>query len=133
MSFEENVKSFSPLYELDIDIIEHFSVDYMHQVNVVVTKQLLLLWISGPFKIYLSSNQLEQVSSKLSSIKKIYSNQICQKTKLSPACYKMEFNRILQFPMYSGPFALTDVLSKCQYGNFMCLHTRFCLLVNLAS
>jgi hypothetical protein len=72
MSFEENVKSFSPLYELDIDIIEHFSVDYMHQVNVAVTKQLQLLWISGPFKIYLSSNQLEQVSSKLSSKKNLF-------------------------------------------------------------
>lgn len=82
MSFEENVKSFSPLYELDIDIIEHFSVDYMHQVNVVVTKQLQLLWISGPFKIYLSSNQLEQVSSKLSSIKKFIPTKFARK----PSC-----------------------------------------------
>lgn len=127
---KEHHKSLSPLCELDIDMIKHFPIDYMHQVNLGVTKRLLLLWISGPLKTRLSSNQLEQVSSKLSNIKKFIPTEFARKPRSLQHVRKWKATEFRQFLMYTGPLVLKDVLPKRQYENFMCLHVGFCLLVN---
>jgi len=46
-SNKEHHKYASPFCELDIDMVEQFPIDYMHQTNHGVTKRLLLIGLVG--------------------------------------------------------------------------------------
>jgi hypothetical protein len=123
-------KSESPFCSLEIDMIKHFPIDYMHQVNLGVTKRLLLRWISGPLKTRISSAQVEHISKKLIDIKQFIPFEFARKPRTLKHVRQWKATEYRQFLMYTGPFVLKDVLPKKLYDNFMCLHVGYCLLMN---
>ena len=61
----EHHKQPSPFCDLPLDMINDFPIDYLHLVNLGVTKRLLLAWICGPLKSRLSSSQIKAISMNL--------------------------------------------------------------------
>jgi hypothetical protein len=74
-------KNHSPFCDLPIDMINDFPVDYMHQVNLGVTKRLLLAWICGPPIARLDSVKIATISSKLSDIRKCMSRDFARRPR----------------------------------------------------
>lgn len=59
---EEHHKGVSPFVALNIGMVTHFPLDYMHLVCLGVTKRFLLLLMTGPLKCRLSANSVKSIS-----------------------------------------------------------------------
>ena len=66
---EDHHKDISPLVELNIGMVSQFPQNYMHLVCLGVVKRLLLLWKKGPLRYRLGSQDLNQISDSMLSLK----------------------------------------------------------------
>ena len=66
---QEHHHGLSPFYDLPVDMITIFSVDYMHVSCLGVMKRLLLIWLRGPKKNKMSVLQVAQISSRLINLR----------------------------------------------------------------
>jgi hypothetical protein len=120
----------SPFCNLAIDMIEDFPIDYMHQVNLGVTKRLLLSWIQGPLKTRLSSMQIRCISDKLADIKLCLPSDFARRPRSLEYVKMWKATEFRLFLMYTGPVVLREVISEEQYVNFLCLSCGICFLMN---
>lgn len=88
MSFRDRIQpehhnGISPFINLpSIDMIDHFPIDYMHQVCLGVMKKLLKTWTKGPRKNYrLSAAQVDLVSLNLVRMQQFIPNAFARKTQ----------------------------------------------------
>jgi hypothetical protein len=51
------------------NIVDGFSLDYMHLTCLGVMRKLVLLWLNGPLLVRLPNSKVKQISSNLRSIK----------------------------------------------------------------
>lgn len=53
----------------NFNIVEKFSIDYMHLICLGVMRKLILLWMKGPLSVRLPSSKIKLISSNLRSIR----------------------------------------------------------------
>lgn len=123
-------KTLSPFCELAIDMVQDFPCDYMHQVNLGVTRRLLLAWTSGSLKCRLTSSQIACISKKMEDIGQFIPSMFARKPRSFQYIRMWKATEYRQFLMYSGQFVLKDVLSKKLYQHFMKLCVGICILMN---
>lgn len=123
-------KNHSPFCDLPIDMINDFPVDYMHQVNLGVTKRLLLAWICGPPIARLDSVKIATISSKLSDIRKCMSRDFARRPRSLEYVRLWKVTEFRQFLLYTGPIVLKDILDKDKYIHFLSLSCGTALLMN---
>lgn len=121
----------SPFVNLPIDMVQHFPIDYMHQVCLGVMKKLLITWIRGPrAQNRLSSGQIKQVSQKLVSLAPYVPKEFARKPRGLEVVDRWKATEFRQFLLYTGPYVLKGILMNSLYKHFMCLSVAISILVN---
>ena len=126
----EHHKSFSPLLELEIDMIKQFPIDAMHCIDLGVTKRLIMLWKEGPLAHRLSAGQIKLLGDYHCSLKPFLPSEFNRKPRSLEELKLWKATEFRTFLMYSGPVILKGILTKEKYNNFMCLSIAVCMLYN---
>lgn len=112
-----------------IDIVNSFSMDYMHLVFLGVVRKLINLWIHGPLRTRLLSWKIKQISSSLTNLKLFIPNDFARKPREIEFINRWKATELRQFLLYTGPIVLKNVVSKNVFDNFMALSIAMTLLL----
>ena len=119
----------SPLSEINVNLVTHFVLDYMHLVLLGVTRKLLYLWLEGEKgekiqtrKYRISQDAVRILSSRFTSFIETCPKEFARKPR-SLANFRMfkatELRTIL---LYTGVVAFKcHVIRKNVYDNFLLL------------
>lgn len=114
----------------NFNVVERFSLDYMHLTCLGVMRKLLFLWMNGPLSVRLSSSKIKQISSNLRFIKEYIPIEFCRKPRSLVEVNRWKATEFRQLLIYTGPLVFKDILSKKCYTNFMCLHIAMVILIS---
>ena len=120
----------TPLTQLDIDMVNTFSIDYMHQVCLGVMKRLILLWKRGPKQVRISQAQCEEISTTLRALRPFVPVDFARKPRGLNEVDHWKATEYRQFLLYTGQFGLKGVLPDEYYEYFMSLSIALCILVS---
>lgn len=112
-----------------IDIINVFSLDYMHLICLGVTKKLINLWLKGPLKIRLNSAKCKFLSNSLIGLKNVIPIDFHRKPRGVDELPKWKATEFRTFLLYLGPVVLKNKINEKCYLNFMCLHVSIFILL----
>jgi len=124
-----------------VDVVQNFSIDYMHCVLLGVMKKMLMLWKGsgeigrvGVNKQKLPSNLVKQISNRLILLKKYIPSDFSRKPRSLDELSRWKATELRQFLLYTGPVVLYSLVSKKMYYNFLYLNiamTIFPILTTL--
>jgi len=114
----------------NFNIVEKFSLDYMHLTCLGVMRKLILLWMKGPLSVRLPSSKIKLISSNLRSIKNNIPVEFCRKPRDLEEICRWKATELRQFLIYSGPLVLKNCLSEKCYMNFMVFHISMVILIS---
>lgn len=109
----------------NIDIVQHFSLDYMHLVCLGVVRKILLLW-KGSGDIgrgnvntqKLPTNVIKIISSRLKLLKKDIPSDFSRKPRGLDELARWKATEFRQFLLYTGIIVLHSITPKNIYNNF---------------
>lgn len=137
MKYEEHHSSFtiSSISSIpNIDVVNSFSVDYMHLVCLGVMRKLINLWmgnIKGPKNTRLPSWKVNQISNSLNSIrKKNITKDFSRKRRALVEISRWKVTELRQFLLYTGIIVLKYKLSADCYQNFLTLSISMRILLS---
>ncbi|XP_065650129.1 uncharacterized protein LOC136078356 [Hydra vulgaris] len=119
----------SPLTELNIGMVSHFPLDYMHLVCLGVVRRMICLWIKGEFHCRQSSNTISITSANLCSLREAMPSDFCRRPRPLFEFRKWKATELRQFLLYSGAVVLHNVLPQLMYQNFLTLSIAMILLL----
>lgn len=114
----------------NFNIVEKFSLDYMHLTCLGVMRKLILLWMKGPLSVRLPSSKIKLISSNLRSIKNNIPVEFSRKPRDLEEICRWKATELRQLLIYSGPLVLKDSLSEKCYTNFMAFHISMVILIS---
>lgn len=121
----------------DIDVVQNFSIDYMHCVLLGVMKKMLMLWKGsgeigrvGVNKQKLPSNLVKQISTRLISLKKCIPSDFSRKPRSLDELSRWKATELRQFLLYTGPVVLYLQVSKKIYYNFLYLNVAMTIFLS---
>jgi hypothetical protein len=118
----------TPLIETPLDLVEHFPIDYMHQVCLGVMRKLLQCWVNGDRRFRLSAGQVGIISCCLRAIARFVPSVFARKPRGLEELNRWKATEFRQFLMYTGFVALKGVVRSDVYQHFMSLSTAICIL-----
>lgn len=118
----------------EINIVNDFSLDYMHLVCLGVMKKMLLLWL-GVFKnssvsFRLPSKDVNKISNHLLSMNPFITSDFARKSRVLNEVSRWKATEFRLFLLYTGPIVLKNVLRSDCYFHFLCLHISFRILLS---
>ena len=125
---EDHHKDISPLVELNIGMVSQFPQDYMHLVCLGVVKRLLLLWKKGPLRYRLGSQDLNQISDSMLSLKDSVPCEFSRKPRSLDVSDRWNATEFRQFLLYTGPLVLLNVVHQNIYAFFLLLFVAMHIL-----
>lgn len=120
----------SPLLELPIDMINHFPIDYMHNVCLGVVRKLLNCWVGGNLKVRLSGRLTLLLSSKLLHLKDHIPKEIIRKPRALSELPRFKATEFRTFLLYTGVVVLLDIVDVAVYNHFLLLHSAIAVLIS---
>lgn len=108
---EEHHKGVSPFVALNIGMVTHFPLDYMHLVCLGVTKRFLLLLMKGPLKCRLSANSVKSISENLEALKNNVPSEFARKPRTNYEIDRWKATEYRQFLLVGIHILLNDTLS----------------------
>lgn len=112
-----------------IDIVNDFSLDYMHMVCLGVVKKLINLWLKGPLNNRLNSAKCKLIIDSLLSLKEYITKDFQRKPRgIDQAC-RWKATEFRTFLLYLGPVELKNIINKKCYSNFLYLHVSMSILL----
>ncbi|CAI6349946.1 unnamed protein product [Macrosiphum euphorbiae] len=116
-----------------INIVEDFSLDYMHLVCLGVMKKMLLLWLgvskNAPVNVRIPSRSVNSISNHLLLLNTFVPSDFSRKCRgLNEIC-RFKATEFRLFLLYTGPVVLKDILNNECYFHFLCLHISFRVLL----
>lgn len=115
----------------NLDIIQIFSLDYMHLCCLGVIKKLIRLWLSkGPKNIRLSRQQVNELNVLHLSLRNCVTYDFPRKPRSLDEFSNWKATEFRLFVLYTGPVILKKVLNEKLYSNFLCLHVAFTILLS---
>jgi len=112
-----------------IDIINCFSLDYMHLVCLGTMRKLIHLWIKGPLNIQLPSWKIKLISTSLCSLKINITNDFSRKPRSLDEINRWKSTELRQLLLYTGIVVLKNVFTKKCYQNFLALNIAMRILL----
>lgn len=117
----------------EINLVDSFSLDYMHLVCLGVTKKLILLRLgiikNSPTSVRLQSKKVIDVNKQMLSLK----HSICIDFSRLPRglneVLRWKATEFRQFLLYTGPVVLKNIINDNCYLHFVCLHIDFRILL----
>jgi hypothetical protein len=131
----EHHNGVSILERLDINMIECFSLDYMHLVCLGVMRKLLWTWIRGSLfvggrRIRLGWRNIILISARLLALVENISCDFARKPRSLKELARWKATELRQFLLYTGPIVLKGILDEDLYNHFMLLHVAIKILVD---
>lgn len=118
----------------NINIINVFSLDYMHLVCLGVTKKLLKLWLfpksKGPKHLRINPTKLKELNSNIINLKSCITSDFPRKPRSLDDLSNWKATEFRQFILYIGPIVLKNIINDRCYLNFLCLHTCMTILLS---
>lgn len=127
----DHQNAISPLLALPIDMVNDVPFDYMHVVCLGVVKRLLNTWLSGPLPSRLPSRIVEQISSRLVSLRGHLPCEFARQPRTLGELGRWKATELRQFLLYSGILVLDGILNEINskmYPNFLLLHAGIQIL-----
>lgn len=112
------------------NIVDSFSLDYMHLTCLGVMRKLVLLWLKGPLLVRLPSSKVKQISSNLRFIKKYVPIEFSRKPRDLEEICRWKATELRQLLLYTGPLVFKNCLSDRCYTNFMSFHIAMVILIS---
>jgi len=106
---------------LNLDIVQLFSIDYMHLVCLGVMRKLIHLWMGntkGPMNVRLPSWKINQINNALNNIKiNSITKDFSRKPRALEEISRWKATERRQFLLYTGMVVLQNVLADDCYKN----------------
>jgi len=118
----------SPLLKLNIGLVSLFPIDYMHNICLGVTRKLLKCWISGNYKVRLSSSLVKCLSENMISLKNYIPREINRKPRSLNELAHFKATEFRTFLLYLGPAVLKGIVDHSVYEHFILLHSAIVIL-----
>jgi len=113
-----------------LDIVNNFSLDYMHLICLGVTKKLILLWMKGPLRVRLPSSKINQLSKLLVNLRLHFCCEFSRKPrKLEEVC-RWKATEFRSFLLYLGPIVLNGIVNDSCFKNFIALNIAMIILLS---
>jgi len=113
-----------------LDIVNNFSIDYMHLICLGVTKKLILLWMKGPLRVRLPFSKINQLSKLLVNLRLHFCCEFSRKPrKLEEVC-RWKATEFRSFLLYLGPIVLNGLVNDSCFKNFMALNIAMIILLS---
>jgi len=93
-----------------LDIVNNFSLDYMHLVCLGVTKKLILLWMKGPLCARLPSWKIKELSKLTLNLKSSFACEFVRKPRQLEDILRWKATELRTFLLYIGPVILKGIL-----------------------
>jgi len=119
----------SPFFELPVDVVRAFPLDYMYLCCLGVMRKLLLTWMRGRREIRMSSAQICEVNKRLVSIKPFIPNIFSCLPRSLDEVDRWKATEFRPFMLYTGKVVLRGILQQPLYDHFMCFSVALCVLV----
>jgi len=115
----------------NVNVVDLFSLDYMHLVCLGVTKRLITLWLNkGPNNVRLPSWKSKKNTTNLLKIKPCITNDFARKPRGIEEVGRFKATEFRQFLLYTGPLVLKDIITEDCYLNFMTLSIAMRVLLS---
>jgi hypothetical protein len=128
--YTNHQKSLSPLTDHGVSCVQQFCLDYMHLVCLGVVKRILCFLRKGPRRCKLSSQQINHISSQLSSLKGAMPSEFSRQPRSLVEVERWKATEFRQFLLYTGPVVLKNVVSKELYEHFLTLSVAVSILLD---
>ena len=131
-SNQEHHTGVSPFVSIpDLDMINAFPIDYMHQVLLGVQRRLLNIWVKeAKGRGRLPSQKITAVSERLSKLAPNCPKELARKPRSLAHLANYKATEFRSFLLYTGKVVLCDFLSKEKYTHFLCLSVAITILLN---
>ncbi|CAG9769997.1 unnamed protein product [Ceutorhynchus assimilis] len=127
---EDHHVGISPLLNLDIDMVNIFPIDYMHNVCLGVMKKLLNSWVGGNLNVRLPTRLVTFISNRLVNCVSFIPGEINRKPRPLSELPKFKATEFRTFLLYTGIVVLKDIVSAPIYNHFLLFHTGIILLMS---
>jgi hypothetical protein len=125
----EHHREKSTLSKLNVGLVTHVCLDYMHLVCLGIMRRLILLWMRGPLSCRLSANIVGQISEHLIEMRSFIPSEFARKPRTLYDVDRWKATEFRQFMLYTGPVVLLNKLSDKLYKHFMLLSVgMYCCL-----
>lgn len=121
----------------DINIVDSFTLDYMHLVCLGVVKKILTLWkrskdigILNVNSQKLPINVIKNISTNLLSIKKCIPCDFSRKPRGFDELARWKATKFRQFLLYTGVIVIKSSVPKLIYENFLCLSVAMTIFLS---
>ena len=129
LDYEEHQNNRSILIDYGYPCVTGFVLDYMHLVLLGVVKRCLKFLISGPLQYRLSSFQVKAVSSRLEGAMGNLPSEFVRQPRGLNEFARYKATEFRTFLLYTGLFALKDIVKKDVYEHFLCLSVAVRILL----
>lgn len=126
--YEEYHKTYTPLIELKIDLVNQVVLDVMHVVYLGVMKRLISFWVNGKKDIRLSDDSITSISKKLFKFRKYIPSEFARLPRSLKESDRWKATEFSQFLLYTGPIVLKNEMKLHLYTHFLSLHCAIRIL-----
>jgi len=112
------------------DIINDFSLDYMHMLCLGVTKKLLFLWMNGPLNVRLPSWKIRELSDLAINLKSDFPCDFSRKPRKFEEVARFKATEFRAILIYYGFVILKDIITDDCYKNFKALSIAMTILLS---
>lgn len=113
----------------NLDIIQCFSLDYMHLSCLGIMRKMINLWLKGPLKVRINSSKSKLLSSLLSSLTPNITADFQRKPRGVNEISRWKATKFRTFILYLGPVVLKNIISDECYFHFLNFHVIISLLL----
>ena len=122
----------SPLEKLPINMINAFSIDYMHCILLGIMKKLLHYWLTSKrcHSYRLSNSQISIINSNINLIIRHIPSCFSRKPRSLNTFRQWKATEFRIFLLYTGKFVLKKVLGNKYYEHFLILSHAVSLIIS---
>ncbi|KAF0705638.1 Uncharacterized protein FWK35_00038752, partial [Aphis craccivora] len=115
-----------------IDIVNIFSLDYMHLVCLGIMCKLLNHWLTtmGPSSVRLPSWKVKTISDRLAQLKICITNDFSRKPRSLKYVRLFKATELRQLLLYTGPVVFENIISDDCYNHFLTLSVAMRILLS---
>jgi len=117
-----------------LNMVDDFSIDYMHLACLGVVKKVILLWLGilkkAPVLVRIQSHNVNIITNRLLSIKPNVTCDFSRKPRGLNEVLRWKATEFRSFLLYTGPIVLKGILLNECYIHFICLHVAFRILLS---
>lgn len=114
----------------NFDVVNSFSLDYMHLVCLGVVRKLFLLWIKGPVNVRYPSWKIKEISNSLENLKNIMSCEFARKPRKLDEICRWKATEFRTFLLYVGKFVTKSILKEEHWKHFFSLNLAMMILIS---